>query len=211
MTKTTLKQDPNLQQPKDSASPQQIIAPQDLPPTSHRRALKTRAAPPSILSSGSVDWETAKELFDRFPNMLAHHNIAMNFPKYAAATAFIDGVKSVELAQAHLHMSRWGEDRGWLVALVAKFVEVLATPKASITKRHAETTRQMLARKLSNINNNTYGEIPSSHGPVHYLNWRPYDAELRPRPTAPHNHSLLLKRPVIRSYARCRAMSGLLD
>ncbi|KAF8515145.1 hypothetical protein BU17DRAFT_68084 [Hysterangium stoloniferum] len=135
MTKTTLNQNPNLQPPKDSISPRQIISPHGLPPTSHRRVLKRRAAPPAILSSGLVDWETAKELFDIFfkyvsdpvlhtvrnvyernpchltvsissrylPSCPRHHNIAMNFPKYAAATAFIDGVKSVEMAQAHLH------------------------------------------------------------------------------------------------------------
>ncbi|KAF8501819.1 hypothetical protein BU17DRAFT_102216 [Hysterangium stoloniferum] len=166
MTKTTLNQNPNLQPPKDSVSPQQIISPHGLPPTSHRRVLKMRAAPPAILSSRLVDWETAKELFDiRFfkyvspflsvldpvlhtvrnvyegdpclltvflaissrylPSCPRHHNIAMNFPKYAAATAFIDGVKSVEMAQAHLHMNvhglparRWGEDKSWFYGRV---------------------------------------------------------------------------------------------
>lgn len=44
----------------------------------------------------------------------------MHFAKTSAATAFIDGVKSVEAAQAYLLMSvyglparRWEEDRSW--------------------------------------------------------------------------------------------------
>ncbi|KAF8510287.1 hypothetical protein BU17DRAFT_98228 [Hysterangium stoloniferum] len=77
MTKTTLKHNPNLQPPKDSVSPRQIILPQGLPPTSHRKVLKTRAAPPAILSSGSVDWETAKELFDRF---FKHVSVSSVYP-----------------------------------------------------------------------------------------------------------------------------------
>ncbi|KAF8515140.1 hypothetical protein BU17DRAFT_27193, partial [Hysterangium stoloniferum] len=62
------------------------------------------------------------------PSCPRHHNIAMNFPKYAAATAFIDGVKSVEMAQAHLHMSghglparRWGRIRvGFMGGLASR-------------------------------------------------------------------------------------------
>ncbi|KAF8501821.1 hypothetical protein BU17DRAFT_71979 [Hysterangium stoloniferum] len=111
----------NLQPTKDLVLLRQVISPQGLPPTSHRRVLGTRGAPPAILSSGLVDSETAKELFDiyvsPFVSILNHvlhtvqsglrtgpvplhrqlHNIAMNIPEYAAATAFIDGVKSVEM------------------------------------------------------------------------------------------------------------------
>lgn len=47
--------------------------------------------------------------------------IAMHFAKHAAATALIDGWKSVELCQAYILMAvyavparRWEEDRSWL-------------------------------------------------------------------------------------------------
>ncbi|KAF8515132.1 hypothetical protein BU17DRAFT_68075 [Hysterangium stoloniferum] len=164
MTKTTLNQNPNLQPPKDSVSPRQIISAHGLPPTSHRRVLKMRAAPPTILSSRLVDWETAKELFDIFfkyvspflsvlnPVLHTVRNVYDRDPfLLTVSTAFIDGVKSVEMAQAHLHMSGHGLPArrngasGDRVAVVTKFVEVLASPRASITKRHAEATRQILA------------------------------------------------------------------
>ncbi|KAF8515159.1 hypothetical protein BU17DRAFT_93869 [Hysterangium stoloniferum] len=54
----------NLQPTKDLVLLRQVISPQGLLPTSHRRVLGTRGAPPAILSSGLVDSETAKELFD---------------------------------------------------------------------------------------------------------------------------------------------------
>ncbi|KAF8515154.1 hypothetical protein BU17DRAFT_93862 [Hysterangium stoloniferum] len=54
------------------------------------------------------------------PSRPGLHITAMYFAKHAAAIAFIDGVKSVEMAQAYLLMSvyglparRWEEDRSW--------------------------------------------------------------------------------------------------
>jgi hypothetical protein len=50
----------------------------------------------------------------------------MHFAKAAAATALVDGVKSVEMAQAYLIMSlyslparRWEEDRSWFYSGLA--------------------------------------------------------------------------------------------
>ncbi|KAF8508424.1 hypothetical protein BU17DRAFT_99824 [Hysterangium stoloniferum] len=151
-------QNSNLQPTKDLVLLRQVISPQGLP-TSHRRGLGTRGAPPAILSSFSifgVDFSFSNggryvsvssvypssfqktNVYSAFsylsalrihpkrrsphcpkrstngtcssspPTVLAIssrylppcrrlHNIAMNFPKYAAATAFMDGVKSVEM------------------------------------------------------------------------------------------------------------------
>lgn len=54
----------------------------------------------------------------------------MHFAKHSAATALIDGWKSVELCQAYILMSiyavparRWEEDRSWLyTGLAIRFV-----------------------------------------------------------------------------------------
>ncbi|KAF8493117.1 hypothetical protein BU17DRAFT_103886 [Hysterangium stoloniferum] len=129
----------NLQPMKDLVLLRQVISPQGLPPTSHRRVLGTRGAPPAILSSGYVSVSSVypssfqkTNVYSAFcylsalrihskprsphcpkrstngtcssspPTVLAIssryllscprlHNIAMNFPEYAAATAFIDG------------------------------------------------------------------------------------------------------------------------
>ncbi|KAF8515112.1 hypothetical protein BU17DRAFT_68060 [Hysterangium stoloniferum] len=105
------------------------------------------AATRAILANGLVDWETAGELFDiprsphvqnvyqrdpflftvvlaissrYLPSRPELHITAMYFAKHAAAIAFIDGMKSIEMAQAYLLMSvyglparRWEEDRSW--------------------------------------------------------------------------------------------------
>lgn len=54
------------------------------------------------------------------PSRPGLHKIAMHFAKTCAATAFVDGTKSVELVQAYFLMSiyglparRWEEDRSW--------------------------------------------------------------------------------------------------
>ncbi|KAF8496972.1 hypothetical protein BU17DRAFT_72427 [Hysterangium stoloniferum] len=90
MTKTTLKQNPNLQPPKDSVSPRQIISPQGLPPTSHRRVLKTRAAPARY----SFEWpfvsvldpvlHTVRNVYERDPFLLTVSCIEHNGRHYCA-------------------------------------------------------------------------------------------------------------------------------
>ncbi|KAF8502514.1 hypothetical protein BU17DRAFT_71894 [Hysterangium stoloniferum] len=115
-------QNSNLQPTKDLVLLRQVISPQGLLPTSHRRVLGTRGAPPAILSSFSIfgvdfSFSNGGRYVSPFVSILNHvlhtaqsglrtgpvplhrrlHNIAMNIPEYAAATAFIDSVKSVEM------------------------------------------------------------------------------------------------------------------
>ncbi|KAF8498310.1 hypothetical protein BU17DRAFT_72353 [Hysterangium stoloniferum] len=95
-------QNSNPQPTKDLVLLRQVISPQGLPPTSHRRVLGTRGAPPAILSTvyerDLFLFTAVLAISSRYhPSCPRLHNIAMNFPEYAAATAFIDGVKSVEM------------------------------------------------------------------------------------------------------------------
>ncbi|KAF8591626.1 hypothetical protein K439DRAFT_1610928 [Ramaria rubella] len=95
------------------------------------------------------------------PSRPGLHKIAMHFAKTAAATAFVDGVKSVELAQAYLLMSvyglparRWEEDRSWFYGgLASRIATDLGLDRASTTKplseRHA---RELLNRTRTWLN-----------------------------------------------------------
>ncbi|KAF8515103.1 hypothetical protein BU17DRAFT_68054 [Hysterangium stoloniferum] len=72
------------------------------------------------------------------PSRPGLHITAMYFAKHAAAIAFINGVKSVEMAQAYLLMSvyglpaRWEEDRSWFYGgLASRFPST-----APLSERH---------------------------------------------------------------------------
>ncbi|KAF8494042.1 hypothetical protein BU17DRAFT_59548, partial [Hysterangium stoloniferum] len=67
------------------------------------------------------------------PSRPGFHRIAMYFAKHAAGIAFVDGVKSIEMAQAYLLMSvyglpaRWEEDRSWFYGgLASRLVGLLS-------------------------------------------------------------------------------------
>ncbi|KAF8508416.1 hypothetical protein BU17DRAFT_70815 [Hysterangium stoloniferum] len=85
------------------------------------------------------------------PSRPGFHITAMYFAKHAAAIAFIDGVKSVEMAQAYLLMSvyglparRWEEDRSWFYGgLASRFPST-----APLSERH-ERERLNRARTCS--------------------------------------------------------------
>ncbi|KAL5501248.1 hypothetical protein ACEPAH_9635 [Sanghuangporus vaninii] len=81
--------------------------------------------------------------------------IAMHFAKHAAATALIDGWKSVELCQAYILMAvyavparRWEEDRSWLyIGLAIRLATDLNLHQASSTKPTSELhEREILNR-----------------------------------------------------------------
>ncbi|TDL16780.1 hypothetical protein BD410DRAFT_807837 [Rickenella mellea] len=81
--------------------------------------------------------------------------IAMHFAKHAAATALIDGWKSVELCQAYILMSvyavparRWEEDRSWLyTGLAIRIATDLNLHQVSSTKPTTERAeREILNR-----------------------------------------------------------------
>ncbi|KAI5120043.1 hypothetical protein M0805_000293 [Coniferiporia weirii] len=81
--------------------------------------------------------------------------IAMHFAKHAAATALIDGWKSVELCQAYILMAvyavparRWEEDRSWLyIGLAIRLATDLNLHQASSAKPTSELhEREILNR-----------------------------------------------------------------
>ena len=81
--------------------------------------------------------------------------IAMHFAKHAAATALIDGWKSVELCQAYILMAvyavparRWEEDRSWLyIGLAIRLATDLNLHQASsVAPTGEQHEREMLNR-----------------------------------------------------------------
>ena len=79
----------------------------------------------------------------------------MHFAKHAAATALIDGWKSVELCQAYILMAvyaqparRWEEDRSWLyIGLAIRLATDLNLHQASSIKPTSEAhERELLNR-----------------------------------------------------------------
>ena len=68
--------------------------------------------------------------------------IAMHFAKHAAASALLNGWKSVELSQAYILMSlygvparRWEEDRSWLyTGLAIRYVIPRVCAGCSLTR-----------------------------------------------------------------------------
>lgn len=69
--------------------------------------------------------------------------VAMHFAKSSAATALIDGWKSVELCQAYILMAtyavparRWEEDRSWLyTGLAIRYVSIYSLTSSSLNSR----------------------------------------------------------------------------
>ncbi|KAF7368188.1 hypothetical protein MVEN_00137900 [Mycena venus] len=91
-----------------------------------------------------------------YPEKSEIYPIAMHFAKHSAATALIDGWKSVELCQAYILMSiyavparKWEEDRSWLYAgLAIRIATDLNLHQVPSRKAHKENEIQ--ARELLN-------------------------------------------------------------
>lgn len=91
-----------------------------------------------------------------YPEKSEIYPIAMHFAKHSAATALIDGWKSVELCQAYILMSiyavparRWEEDRSWLyTGLAIRIATDLNLHQVSSTKpQNEKQEREILNRR----------------------------------------------------------------
>ncbi|KAF8514669.1 hypothetical protein JB92DRAFT_2718976, partial [Gautieria morchelliformis] len=90
------------------------------------------------------------------PSRPGLHKIAMHFAKAGAATAFVDGVKSVEAAQAYLLLSvyglparRWEEDRSWFYGgLASRIATDLGLHRASATRPLSERHERELLNRV---------------------------------------------------------------
>ncbi|TFK20177.1 hypothetical protein FA15DRAFT_673724 [Coprinopsis marcescibilis] len=90
-----------------------------------------------------------------YPEKSEIYPIAMHFAKHAAATALIDGWKSVELCQAYILMSiyavpamRWEEDRSWLyIGLAIRIATDLNLHNASTIKATSEKQEREILNK----------------------------------------------------------------
>ncbi|KAJ7226928.1 hypothetical protein GGX14DRAFT_627532 [Mycena pura] len=92
-----------------------------------------------------------------YPEKSEIYPIAMHFAKHSAATALIDGWKSVELCQAYILMSiyavparKWEEDRSWLYTglaiRLATDLNLHQVPNSKAHKMNEKQERELLNR-----------------------------------------------------------------